>query len=144
MALVAGSYEKFIWGFSLKTLTPLFSYPSHTAPIKCAAAAGPLAASGGADDAVHIYHLPSSSDAGSLLENSAAVTSLSFFCAPSTPSIPRNLISGSDDGVVCIFDADPFVLLKTVFFSFYYSRNIVSDLSIKYSVEGTEVDMCGI
>ncbi|KAJ4807948.1 p21-activated protein kinase-interacting protein 1-like protein [Rhynchospora pubera] len=114
MALVAGSYEKFIWGFSLKTLTPLFSYPSHTAPIKCAAAAGPLAASGGADDAVHIYHLPSSSDAGSLVDHSAAVTSLSFFCSPSAPSIPRNLISGSDDGVVCIFDADPFVLLKTV------------------------------
>ncbi|XP_078178228.1 uncharacterized protein LOC144572506 [Carex rostrata] len=114
MALVAGSYEKFIWGFSLKTLTPLFSYPSHTAPIKCAAAEGPLAASGGADDAVHIYHLPSSSDAGSLLDHSAAVTSLSFFCAPSTSSIPRNLISGSDDGVVRIFDADPFVLLKEV------------------------------
>jgi hypothetical protein len=32
MALLAGSYEKFIRGFSLKTLIPLFSYPSHTAP----------------------------------------------------------------------------------------------------------------
>ncbi|KAJ3674525.1 hypothetical protein LUZ60_005141 [Juncus effusus] len=127
MAVVAGSYEKFIWGFSLKNLNPIFSYPSHTSPIKCAAAAGPLAASGGSDDAVHIYHLPSSSDAGSLLDHSAAVTALSFFCSPLAPAVPRNLISGSDDGVVCIYDADPFVLLKTVK---AHKRGGVADLAV--------------
>ena len=67
MALVAGSYERFIWGFSLKTLTspaaatdsssgtltlaPLFSYPAHTGPVRCVASAprAGLAASGGAE-----------------------------------------------------------------------------------------------
>ncbi|XP_073005895.1 uncharacterized protein [Typha latifolia] len=125
MTLVAGSYEKFIWGFSLKTLNPnpdsqtltlkpLFSYPSHTAPIKSVAAAGPVAASGGADDAIRIYDLSSSSEVGALLDHQGAVTALAFFSSPLAPSVPRNLLSAAEDGAVCIYDADPFVHLKTV------------------------------
>ncbi|KAH7673836.1 protein MAK11 protein [Dioscorea alata] len=134
MSLVAGSYEKFIWGFSLKTLAtsetltlkPLFSYPSHTAPIKSVAVAGPVGASGGADDAIKIYDLPSSSEIGSLLDPTGAVSAISFFCSPLAPSIPRNLLAGSDDGAVRVYDADPFVLLKTV----PVHRRGVSDLAV--------------
>lgn len=118
MTLVAGSYEKFIWGFKLKTsgtpsLKPLFSYPSHLSTIKCVAVSGPVAVSGGADDAIKIYDLPSSSEVGSLMDHQGAVTALSFY-NPSTLSFPRNLLSGSDDGTVSIYDADPFVHLKTI------------------------------
>ncbi|KAA8514899.1 hypothetical protein F0562_018078 [Nyssa sinensis] len=121
MSLVAGSYERFIWGFKLKTLkhtqtltlTPLFSFPSHLSPIKAVAVAGSAAVSGGADDTIKIYDLSTSSEIGTLTDHSASVTALSFFTPPSL-SFPRNLLSASDDGAVCIYDADPFVHLKTV------------------------------
>ncbi|KAG9439361.1 hypothetical protein H6P81_019526 [Aristolochia fimbriata] len=119
MALLAGSYEKFIWGFALKsqseshTLKPLFSFPSHLGPIKSVAVAGPVAASGAADDTIKVYDLSANTEIGSLLQHSGAVTALSFF-TPAYLSFPRNLLSGSDDGTVAIYDADPFVHLKTV------------------------------
>ncbi|CAL1378194.1 unnamed protein product [Linum trigynum] len=121
MSLVAGSNERFIWGFKLKpvtteqslTLAPLFSYPSHQSAILSAAAAGPIAASGSSDDTIHLYDLPSAASLGSLYQHTASVTALSFFTPPSL-SFPRNLISADADGYVCIFDADPFVHLKTV------------------------------
>ncbi|XP_058098297.1 uncharacterized protein LOC131243169 [Magnolia sinica] len=126
MTLVAGSYEKYIWGFRIKgppdqgpgseahVLKPLFSFPSHLSPIKSLALSSPLAASGAAsDDAVKIYDLSSLSVIGSLTDHNGAVTSLSFFTPPSL-SFPRNLLTASDDGTVCIYDVDPFVCLKTV------------------------------
>jgi len=120
MSLIAGSYERFIWGFKLRSLkndqnyelTPLFSFPSHLSPIKCTAVAGSAAVSGGADDTIKIYDLSTCSEIGSL-HHSATVTSLSFF-TPSSFSFPRNLIAASEDGSVSIYDADPFVHLKTV------------------------------
>ncbi|KAE7996171.1 hypothetical protein FH972_000914 [Carpinus fangiana] len=132
MSLIAGSYEKYIWGFKLKphkapslTLTPLFSYPSHQSPITTVAAFGNVAASGGADDTIHLYDLPSASYLGSLHDHSASITSLSFFSPPHL-SFPRNLISAAADGSVSIFDADPFVLLK----SLRPHRKAVNDLSV--------------
>ncbi|XP_052182688.1 uncharacterized protein LOC127795198 [Diospyros lotus] len=122
MSLVAGSYERFIWGFKLKTLkhsqetltlTPLFSFPSHLHPIRSVAVAGSVAASGSEDDTIKIYDLSTSAEIGSLIDHSATVTSLSFFTPPSI-SFPRNLISASYDGAVCVYDADPFVHLKTI------------------------------
>ncbi|XP_030553405.1 p21-activated protein kinase-interacting protein 1-like [Rhodamnia argentea] len=124
MSLIAGSYEKFIWGFKLKplkhspdghtlTLTKLFCYPSHLSPISSVAAAGPVAASGAGDDTVHLYDLTAASSLGSLHHHSATVTALCFY-TPSHLSFPRNLLSASADGSVCIFDADPFVHLTTV------------------------------
>lgn len=134
MSLIAGSYEKYIWGFKLKphptpnglTLTPLFSYPSHQSPITTVASCGAAAASGGADDTIHLYDLPSASYLGSLHDHSASLTSLSFYSPPHLSSFPRNLISASADGTVCIFDADPFVLLK----SLRPHKKQINDLSV--------------
>ncbi|KAJ4976695.1 hypothetical protein NE237_001801 [Protea cynaroides] len=119
MTLVAGSYERFIWGYKLKTLNspilkPLFSYPSHLSTIKCVAVAGPIAVSGGADDAIKIYDLSTSSEVGTLMDHKGAITALCFYTPSPSLSFPRNLLSGSEDGTVCIYDADPFVHLKTV------------------------------
>ncbi|WVZ91283.1 hypothetical protein U9M48_037474 [Paspalum notatum var. saurae] len=130
MALLAGSYERFIWGFSLKDLTspaatadsdssetltlkPKFSYPAHTGPVRCVAAAARagLAATGGADDSIHLYDLPTAADLGKLLEPSAAVSALAFH---SLGPVPRNLLAACDDGAVHIYDADGFALLATV------------------------------
>ncbi|KAJ6853867.1 putative p21-activated protein kinase-interacting protein 1-like isoform X1 [Iris pallida] len=134
MTLIAGSYERFIWGFSLRpsasetlTLAPLFSYPSHAAPIKCAASLFPLAATGSADDSIRLYDLSLSSELGSLLDHAAPVTSLSFFSSPLAPSIARNLVSASADGNICIYDAgNRFVHLKTV----PVHRKGVADLAV--------------
>ncbi|KZV58271.1 p21-activated protein kinase-interacting protein 1-like [Dorcoceras hygrometricum] len=120
MSLVAGSYERFIWGYSLKsakhsstfTLNPLFSFPSHLSTIKSVAVSGSAAVSGGNDDTIKIYDLSTSSEIGSL-HHSSAVSSLSFYSPPSI-SFPRNLVSGDADGSVSIYDVDPFVHLKTV------------------------------
>ncbi|KVH97385.1 p21-activated protein kinase-interacting protein 1-like [Cynara cardunculus var. scolymus] len=123
MSLVAGSYERFIWGFKLKTLkhstetltlSPIFSFPSHLSPIKCVAVAGTVAVSGGSDDTIKIYDLSTSSEVGSLNDPTATVTSLSLFTPPSLSSFPRNLFSAYDDGNISFYDADPFVHLKTL------------------------------
>uniref|UniRef100_A0A0E0MPL8 Uncharacterized protein n=1 Tax=Oryza punctata TaxID=4537 RepID=A0A0E0MPL8_ORYPU len=125
MALIAGSYERFIWGFSLKTLTsssssetlalaPLFSYPAHAGPIRCAAAAprAGLAASGGSDDTVRLYDLPTAADLGPLLDPSAAVSAVAFY---SLGPVPRNLLAASDDGLLHLYDADEgFALLASL------------------------------
>ncbi|XP_073048233.1 uncharacterized protein [Primulina eburnea] len=116
MSLLAGSYERFIWGYSVKssalTLTPLFSFPSHLSTIKCVAVSGSAAVSGGNDDTIKIYDLSTSSEIGSL-HQSSAVSSLAFYTPPSL-SFPRNLVSADAQGCVSIYDADPFVHLKTV------------------------------
>ncbi|KAI9199051.1 hypothetical protein LWI28_026533 [Acer negundo] len=139
MSLIAGSYEKFIWGYKLKplkshsssnhktlTLTQLFSYPSHISPITTVAVSGSAAASGSNDDTIHLYDLSSSSSLGSLLhDHTSSVTSLSFY-TPQNLSFPRNLLSASADGFVSIFDADPFVLLK----SFKVHKKGINDLAV--------------
>ncbi|KAL1207321.1 Katanin p80 WD40 repeat-containing subunit B1-like protein [Cardamine amara subsp. amara] len=138
MSIIAGSYERYIWGFKLKptkhetetqtlTLSPLFSYPSHISSITTVACAGPAAASGGSDDTIHLYDLPSASSLGSLLDHNhtASITALSFYTPPSVP-FPQNLISAAADGSVAIFSTDPFVLLK----SFRPHKKAVNDLTI--------------
>ncbi|KAF7834471.1 p21-activated protein kinase-interacting protein 1-like [Senna tora] len=135
MSLVAGSYERFIWGFKLKplahnsdetlTLTPIFSYPSHLSQIKTVAISGPVVASGGTDDTIHLYNLTASTSLGSLHDHSASITSLSFYTPPNL-NFPRNLISAAADGSVCIYDADSFVHLKTI----SAHRKDVNDLAL--------------
>ncbi|KAL0305471.1 UNVERIFIED_CONTAM: p21-activated protein kinase-interacting protein 1-like [Sesamum radiatum] len=97
MSLVAGSYERFIWGYKLKSrkhshshslaLTPLFSFPSHLSTIKAVAVAGSAAVSGGNDDTIKIYDLSSSAEIGSL-HHSSSITSLSFFSPLLSPPSP--------------------------------------------------------
>lgn len=121
MSLVAGSYERFIWGYKLKsrkhphslTLSPLFSFPSHLSTIKTVAVAGSAAVSGGNDDSIKIYDLSSSAEIGSF-HHSSSITSLSFFSPPYLSSFPRNLLAADAEGSLSIYDADPFVHLKTV------------------------------
>ncbi|XP_057433073.1 uncharacterized protein LOC130725900 [Lotus japonicus] len=127
--LVAGSYERFIWGFNLnpnrQTLKPIFSYPSHLSVIKTLAVCGSVVASGGTDDTIHLYNLSNASSLGSLHDHSATVTALAFHSLPNIPH-PTTLISADADGSVCIFDADSFVHLKTL----PIHRKAVNDLAL--------------
>nr|KYP50676.1 hypothetical protein KK1_027493 [Cajanus cajan] len=132
MSLVAGSYEKFIWGFTLRSesLIPLFSYSSHLAPIKTVAVSASVVASGADDDTIQLYDLSSASSLGSLLHHSATVTALAFYAAPRLP-FPRNLISADAAGNLAIFDADGFVHLKTL----SVHRAAINDLALHPSGE---------
>lgn len=145
MTLVAGSYEKFILGWRLNQkkkkdheekeegfgLKPIFTYPAHMGPIKCLAMAGPVLVTGGMDDTIKIFDLASYSEMGSLLQHTAAITSLCFYGDESSvksggSTCPRNLLSGSLDGNICIWDSDLWVHLKTL----KAHRKGVNDLSI--------------
>lgn len=143
MTLVAGSYEKYILGWRLKQkkkknneeegfgLKPIFTYPAHMGPIKCLAMAGPVLVTGGMDDTIKIFDLASYCEMGSLLQHTAAITSLCFYGDESSvksggSTCPRNLLSGSLDGNICIWDSDLWVHLKTL----KAHKKGVNDLSI--------------
>ncbi|CAI8587371.1 unnamed protein product [Vicia faba] len=129
ISLVAGSYERFIWGFTLnpnkQTLNPIFSYPSHLSLIKSVAVSGSVVASGGSDDTIQLYNLSAASSIGSLTHHSSTVTALSFYSPPHLP-FPRNLVSADADGSLAIFDADGFVHLKT----FPVHKKAINDLAL--------------
>lgn len=144
MTLVAGSYEKYILGWRLKQkkkknneeeegfgLKPIFTYPAHMGPIKCLAMSGPVLVTGGMDDTIKIFDLASYCEMGSLLQHTAAITSLCFYGGESSvksggSTCPRNLLSGSLDGNICIWDSDLWVHLKTL----KAHKKGVNDLSI--------------
>ncbi|GAB2209889.1 hypothetical protein Droror1_Dr00027115 [Drosera rotundifolia] len=136
MSLIAGSYERFIWGFRVKTnssqpLTQLFSYPSHLCPIKSVALSFPIAASAASADSIKLYDLSTNTELGSLLDDrtlSSSITSLEFYTPPSY-SFPLNLISSDDEGNVSIHDTDPFILLKTV----RVHRKGINDMAVHWS-----------
>lgn len=59
MALIAGSYERFLFGYSHPAsfrnkdafeMKSMFTYPAHKGVVKSLACAGPFVVSGGADD----------------------------------------------------------------------------------------------
>ncbi|GLJ54195.1 hypothetical protein SUGI_1161880 [Cryptomeria japonica] len=82
--------------------------------------AGSVLVTGGLDDTIKIFDMAHYLEVGSLLQHSAAITSLCFYgdecygnnCSSS--SYPRNLLSGSLDGTICIWDSDLWVHLKTM------------------------------
>eukprot|EP00270_Netrium_digitus_P019815 TRINITY_DN7925_c0_g1_i1.p1 TRINITY_DN7925_c0_g1~~TRINITY_DN7925_c0_g1_i1.p1 ORF type:complete len:440 (-),score=91.93 TRINITY_DN7925_c0_g1_i1:185-1504(-) len=131
MKIVAGSYERFLFGYKFRAaalleetglsngkgqpqhdlkdqkggraFTSSFSYGAHLGPIKCVAASGNVAASGGSDEVIHVYDLQSRSELGSLIRHEGAVTSLQFHGAFGAPT---HLLSGGDDGNIGIWDTD--------------------------------------
>lgn len=127
MKLVAGSYERYLWGWKVEKrkeqLQPLFSYAAHLAPIKCIASWGSVLATGGADDTIKIFDTNANTDMGTLTHHTGAVTALSFYGSSVYPS---NLLSASEDGMVCLWDTDSWVLYK----SMKGHKKGASDLSI--------------
>ncbi|KAJ4845252.1 hypothetical protein Tsubulata_037528 [Turnera subulata] len=137
--LLAGTYEKQVFGYRLKptktdpetgglTLTRHFTHAQHRAPVTCAALAGPIGATGAGDDTIRSYDMPSQAQLGLCPNNPATPSSLAFY-TPAGLSFPRNLLSGNADGSICIFDADPFVHLITL----NIHRRAVNDLAVHSS-----------
>ena len=118
MKLVAGCYERFLWGFDVKPSTPelkwTFAYPAHIGPIKCVATSGAVVATGGADDTIRIFDLSAQKDMGTLYKHEGAVTCLDFHNSHPGINHPTHLLSGSEDGSICIWDTDAWIHLLTM------------------------------
>lgn len=114
MTLLAGSYERFLFGLKVASnsqgdesaqLSRSFTHAAHKGVVKCVAAAGQWAATGGADDLIHLYDLKSGKDLGFLMSpGEGAVTALAFF-APVAAYNPTHLLSGSADGSLSVWVA---------------------------------------
>ncbi|GAB4814604.1 hypothetical protein N2152v2_001650 [Parachlorella kessleri] len=111
MTLVAGSYERFLFGYSYTAaregspaqLTRRFTHAAHKGVVKCLAAAGQYVASGGADDLIHLYDLKNDKDLSFLMNpGEGAITALEFF-VPEGAYSPTHLLSGSADGSVSVW-----------------------------------------
>lgn len=118
MPLVAGSYERFLFGLNIDeghSFKRSFTLAAHKASVKCLAAAGQYLVSGGVDDLIHAYDMRSGKDLGYIVNSGrGGVTSLALF-VPQGSYTPTHLISGSDDGTVAIYQAGgSWELLKTM------------------------------
>uniref|UniRef100_A0A7I4EKH9 Anaphase-promoting complex subunit 4 WD40 domain-containing protein n=1 Tax=Physcomitrium patens TaxID=3218 RepID=A0A7I4EKH9_PHYPA len=136
MKLVAGSYERFLWGYDVKLkkqeLQWKFAYPAHIGAIKCIASSGAVVATGGADDTIRIFDLNAQKDMGSLYKHEGAVTCLDFHNSHPSINHPTHLLSGSEDGSICIWDTDAWVHLLTMKAK-KGPKSAVQDLSIHVS-----------
>ena len=128
--VLAGSYERFVFGYAhargaasdasdgatTTTLAKRFTVDAHLASVKAVACAGGLAASGGSDDLIRVYHCDASggmADLGTCVGHGGDARALEFY-APRGYA-PTRLLSGGADGALMVWDAsDNFELLKTM------------------------------
>lgn len=113
MTLVAGCYERFLFGFSrpdtpskdAPELVRTFTHAAHKGVVKSLAAAGPWVVSGGADDLIHLYDMKNDKDLGFLMNpGEGAVSSLVLF-TPSGGYNPTHLLAGCTDGTISVWRA---------------------------------------
>ena len=124
MTLIAGSYERFLFGFSHPAsfrnkdgfeLKSTFTYPAHKGVVKSLACAGPFVVSGGADDLIHLYDLKFEKDLGFLVNPGVgAITAMEFF-TPKDAFRPTHLLAGCADGTLSVWSVgDGWQCMKTL------------------------------
>ena len=129
--VVAGSYERFVFGYDVRDLpsggggggssgdpsvSRSFTLDAHLGQCKSVAARGGFLASGGADDLVRVWHHNPDggvADLGSLAAHEGSVTCLAFH-GPSVASEPTRLVSGGVDGNLIIWSVGKWDALKTL------------------------------
>ncbi|GLC45171.1 hypothetical protein PLESTB_000427800 [Pleodorina starrii] len=121
MFLFAGSYERFIFGFSASAdcsepqeIVKRYTFAAHKSAVKCLVAAGPYVVSGGADDLIHMYDMKAERDLGVLMNPcDGAVPCLEFY-TPEGRSTPSHMLSGSADGAINIWRCRDWEHLKVM------------------------------
>ena len=129
--LVAGSYERFVFGYSVQNLpggrgggggtdgasvTRSFTLDAHLTQCKSVAAQGGFLASGGADDLIRVWHHNPDgavADLGTLSGHEGTVSCLAFH-GPSSATEPTRLVSGGVDGSLIIWSVGRWDALKTL------------------------------
>lgn len=140
--IVAGSYEKFLFGIEATfsegsnpgsskprpTLTPIFIFPAHVGCVKAVAASpsgGKWLATGSTDEIVKVWDLRRRKEIGGLMhhEGAALLPGLSMSidlirCSGSITFLTfpsrSHLLSASEDGTLCLFHARDWVVLCTL------------------------------
>ncbi|KAG2444218.1 hypothetical protein HYH02_009156 [Chlamydomonas schloesseri] len=119
--LFAGSYERFIFGYSANAncsepqeIVKRYTFAAHKSAVKCCVAGGPYVASGGADDLIHLYDMVAERDLGTLMNPcDGAVPCLEFF-TPEGRSTPTHMLGGSGDGAINIWRCRDWEHLKVM------------------------------
>ena len=129
--LVAGSYERFVFGYSVQNLpggggggggpdgasvTRSFTLDAHLTQCKSVAAQGGFLASGGADDLIRVWHHNPDgavADLGTLSGHEGTVSCLAFH-GPSAAAEPTRMVSGGVDGSLIIWSVARWDVLKTL------------------------------
>jgi len=121
--LVAGSYERFVFGYVLDdatttttTLEKAFTIDAHRSSVKSVTCDSGYVASGGADDVIRVYHVDESGaigDLGAVVGHEGDVRCVRFHGAGGYA--PTRLLSGSSDGALKVWDVTRnFELVKTM------------------------------
>ena len=127
--VVAGTYERFVFGFHLDGLpgssgggggapevVRSFTLDAHLSACKSIAAQGGFLASGGADDLIRVWHHNpdgATAEIGTLSGHEGNVTCMQFHGSDFTKE-PTRLVSGSVDGNVIIWSVGQWDALKTM------------------------------
>ena len=112
MRLFAGCYERFLFGFDVVVgadgehgLTKTFCKPAHRSAVKCIDSEGDYVVTGGSDDQIHLYNMSKEKDLGFLVNPvDGPVPSICLF-KPTGQSQPKHMLSGTNDGSICIWKA---------------------------------------
>ncbi|XP_061410312.1 p21-activated protein kinase-interacting protein 1 [Lethenteron reissneri] len=114
MEIVAGCYEKVLFGYRVKVnddgsweAVADFTHQAHLACVTAVAASDRFVATGSADEAVHLYDLQRRVEHGALLQHSGTITCLEFYGS-------THMLSGAQDGSICIWDTKTWKCLKTI------------------------------
>ncbi|KAG0204758.1 p21-activated protein kinase-interacting protein 1-like protein [Mortierella sp. NVP41] len=112
--IVAGTYENMLYGVDAYwnedmtlRLSPIFIFSAHIGCIKSLAIGGHFLASGSTDEKIQLYDLKRRKELGALLQHQGTITSLTFHNK-------THMLSGSDDGKVCVWRTKDWECLKTM------------------------------
>lgn len=115
MEVIIGTYNHVVFGFSFHLeeknenknwqFGPLFTDQGHAGCIKTVASNGRYLSSGSTDETIRLFDLKKHVEVGTLMEQSGSITCL-LFCGTT------HMLSGSEDGTICIWKSKSWELLK--------------------------------
>ncbi|CCM02642.1 uncharacterized protein FIBRA_04746 [Fibroporia radiculosa] len=118
--IVAGSYEKLLYGLEASSsveglsykfsLKPVFIFPAHLSSVRAIAASpqgGKWLATGSGDEIIKVWDLRRRKEIGGLMQHEGSITHLEF---PSR----SHLLSASEDGTICLFHARDWAVLRVL------------------------------
>ncbi|XP_043531322.1 p21-activated protein kinase-interacting protein 1-like [Chiloscyllium plagiosum] len=113
LVLIGGCYEQIIFGYRIKkpgqnwNPEPDFTHHAHTASLTTVAINDCYVATGSKDETIQLYNMKKKIDQGSLLYHDGTITCLEFYGN-------THLLSGAEDGLICVWDIKRWVCLKTI------------------------------